>query len=182
MRRRDKPSFKWRRREKYSIFFHEFKTSVTISLLTRFQSSWSLSCCQLSELFESGLFNLGNSTFPPGPTHSLLVGGGGCRNPSGCDGTNLRSNPFFVKENYLKKLQKYVFRVKMVKISTKIFDPTFFGRRIFPIGQKINDRLAMAIRSFLEAFPVRATEGEVLQYFGPTPIVAQYFLCFGLIV
>ena len=31
----------------------------------------------------------------------------------------------------------------------------------------------MEIRSFLESFPVRATEGEVLQYFGPTPIFGQ---------
>ena len=52
-------------------------------------------------------------------------------------------------------------------------DPTFFWRRIFQIGQKINDRLAMEIRSILESFPVRATEGEVLRYFGPTPIFIQ---------
>ena len=56
------------------------------------------------------------------------------------------------------------FEIWNLKISTKkskIFDPTFFWRRIFPIGQKINDRLAMELRSFLEPFPVRATEGEV---------------------
>ena len=39
------------------------------------------------------------------------------------------------------------------------FAPTFFEDEFFlPIGQKINDRLAMEIRSFLESFPVRATE------------------------
>ena len=46
-------------------------------------------------------------------------------------------------------------------LKSENFDPTFFWRRIFQIGQKINDRLAMEIRSFLESFPVRATEGEV---------------------
>ena len=40
------------------------------------------------------------------------------------------------------------------------FDPIFL-KTDFPIGHKINDRLAMEILSFLESFPVRATEGEV---------------------
>ena len=46
-------------------------------------------------------------------------------------------------------------------LKSKNFDPTFFWRRIFQIGQKINDRLALEIRSFLESFPVRATAGDV---------------------
>ena len=52
---------------------------------------------------------------------------------------------------------------------SKIFDPTFVWRRIFPIGQNINDRLAMRMRSFLEPFPVRATEGEVFLKFRISP-------------
>ena len=57
------------------------------------------------------------------------------------------------------------FEIWNLKIS-KFFDPTFFWRRIFPIGQKINDRLVMEIRSFLEPFPVRATEGDVFWNIG----------------
>ena len=45
----------------------------------------------------------------------------------------------------------------------EILEPTFFWRRIFQIGQKINDRLAMETRSFLEPFPVGVTEGEVFR-------------------
>ena len=53
------------------------------------------------------------------------------------------------------------------------FDPTFFEDEFSQSVKKINDRLAMEIRSFLESFPVRATEGEMLPYFGPAPIFIQ---------
>ena len=61
------------------------------------------------------------------------------------------------------------------------FDPTFFWRRIFPIGQKINDLLAMEIRSFLESFPARATEGEVSRNMAWGQNRDIIYLCFYLL-
>ena len=45
--------------------------------------------------------------------------------------------------------------------------PWIFYR--FPKFRMFWKGMTMEIRSFLESFPVRATEGEVRQYFGPTP-------------
>jgi len=82
---------------------------------------------------------------------------------------------FFHFPPFFKILEKsYISRVIFLKseiwkfwnLKSENFDPTFFWGRIFPIGQKINNRLVMEIRSFLESFPVRATEGEVFLKYG----------------
>ena len=78
---------------------------------------------------------------------------------------------FSKSENFeiwnLKILKSEIWKIR--RKFSKFFDPTFFWRRIFPIGQKINDRLAMELRSFLEPFPVRATEGEVFLKYRISP-------------
>ena len=46
----------------------------------------------------------------------------------------------------------------------KISSQLFFEDEFSQSAKKINDRLAMEIRSFLESFPVRATEGERIRF------------------
>jgi len=75
-------------------------------------------------------------------------------------------------ENCLKSVQstRYILNLCPWSKFSIFLNQLFFWRRIFQFGQKINDRLAMEIRSLLETFPVRATWREVFlkKYgFGP---------------